>query len=279
MRVETPKGVLWCACIKRNDSDGKVVAGSSDNQLDTKPIENSKKVLEPVLKMHIKRVHTILGHANKDATRKMAAVSNMLITRGGLKTCKSCAFAKAKRMNVNNQSEGEKAQVFNGRMFHDIAIVKEDDNKKKLCQKSVWHICVDELVGFKRSKFFVSKSKMPKHMCKLMQHKMKRGYPILIIRQDNAGENKRLITLAHLKEWKLDTSFKNTACKTPQQNSKAETGFTVIAVKARAMLSAAQVPRVEHHNMWGEVAATATALDNLLYLPGHKHHRGISTTH
>ena len=49
-----------------------------------------------------------------------------------------------------------------------------------------------------------------------------------------------------------------------QQNSKAETGLSVIAVKARAMLSVAQVPREEHHKIWGEVAKTATALDNLI---------------
>jgi hypothetical protein len=78
------------------------------------------------------------------------------------------------------------------------------------------------------------------------------------------GENKKLITLAHSKEWKLDTSFKNTAHKTPQQNLKAEAGFAVIAAKARAMLSAEQVPREEHHKMRGEGAKTATALDNLI---------------
>jgi hypothetical protein len=70
--------------------------------------------------------------------------------------------------------------------------------------------------------------------------------------------------LAHSNEWKLDTSFENTAHKTPQQNLKAEIGFTVIAAKARAMLSAAQVPREDWHKMWGEVAKTATALDNLI---------------
>ncbi len=86
----------------------------------------------------------------------------------------------------------------------------------------------------------------------------------MIICQDNAGKNKKLIAMVHSKEWKLNTAFENTAQKKPQQNSKAETGFTVIAAKARAMLSAAQVPREEHHNMWGEVAKTATALDNLI---------------
>jgi hypothetical protein len=52
------------------------------------------------------------------------------------------------------------------------------------------------------------------------------------------------------------------ACKTQQQSLKAETGFAVIAAKARAMLAAAQVLREERHKMWGEVAKTATALDN-----------------
>ncbi len=62
----------------------------------------------------------------------------------------------------------------------------------------------------------------------------------------------------------MSVTFENTAHKTPQQILKAETGFTVIAAKARAMLSAAQVPREERHKMWGEVAMTATALDNLV---------------
>ncbi len=71
--------------------------------------------------------------------------------------------------------------MFNGQMFHDIAIMKEDNNKKKLCQKGVWHICMDKLVGFKRSKFFVYKNKMPEYMCELMQCEMRQEYPIHII--------------------------------------------------------------------------------------------------
>jgi hypothetical protein len=144
----------------------------------------------------------------------MAVVLNMLITRGGLKTCESCTIAKAKQMNVNIKSKGKKAQVFNGRMFDNIAIVKEDNSKKKLCQKSVWNICVDNLVGFNRSKLFFYKNEMSEYMCELMQREMRQGYQIQIIQQDNVGENNTLITLAHSKEWKLDTSFENTARKT-----------------------------------------------------------------
>ncbi len=113
MRVETPKGVLWCVYIKRNDADGELAAILSDEKMDSELIQKDVKALEPILKMHIGRSHAILGHASLDATRKMAAALNMLITRGGLKTCEPCAIAKAKQMNVANESEGEKAQVFN----------------------------------------------------------------------------------------------------------------------------------------------------------------------
>jgi hypothetical protein len=38
----------------------------------------------------------------------------------------------------------------------------------------------------------------------------------------------------------------------------------VLEAKARAMLSAAQVPKDEHHKLWGETVMTVTALDNLI---------------
>ena len=100
---------------------------------------------------------------------KGAAVLNMLITRGGMKPCKSCAIAKTKQMNINGESKGKKVQVFNGHMFHDIATIKMEEGGKYLCRKCIWHICMDELVGFKRSKFLERKINMPLYMCKLIQ--------------------------------------------------------------------------------------------------------------
>ncbi len=81
----------------------------------------------------------------------------------------------------------------------------------KLGRKSVWHVCVEKTVLFKVSKFFVSKGKMPAYMCEYMESKKVRGHPIQIVRQDNAGKNKKLIKLAHSKDWKHETTFKNTA--------------------------------------------------------------------
>ncbi len=83
----------------------------------------------------------------------MAAALNMQITRGSLKTCEHCAVAKARQMNVSSKSKGSKAEKFNGRMYHDIAIVKESNNDKKLGCKSVWHVIAEDTVNSKTSKF------------------------------------------------------------------------------------------------------------------------------
>jgi hypothetical protein len=49
-------------------------------------------------------------------------------------------------------------------MYHDIAIMRESNNNKKLDCKTIWHVSAKEMVNFKMSKFFVSKSKMPKYI-------------------------------------------------------------------------------------------------------------------
>jgi hypothetical protein len=144
IKVETPKGVLWCAYIKRPEANGEIAAGVSNNQ--PKEIVN---VLPPAIKMNIERAHSILGHSSKDTTRRTAAALNMLITRGTLKTCESCAISKAKQKNLNQESERTKACKFNGRVYYDIATVKDGDEDKKPGQKTVWHITAEETVNFK----------------------------------------------------------------------------------------------------------------------------------
>jgi hypothetical protein len=234
----------------------------SDDKCDNQP--NKSVQPNPAIKMSINRAHAILGHSSKGKTQQAAASLGILIARGALKTCESCAIAKAKQKNVNDVSEGEKAVKYNGRVYHDIATVKESEEDKALGQKTVWHITAKETVNFKRSKFFMPKSNMPKDMCVFMQQEISHGHPILIIQQDNAGENKKIVTLAHLQEWKLATIFENTARKTPQQNSLAENAFTAIALKTRAVMNAAQIPKCERFKLWGEAATTVTALDNLI---------------
>ncbi len=87
-------------------------------------------------------------------------------------------------------------------MYHDIniTIIKDSDNNKKLGRKTIRHVNAKEMVNFKTSKVFVSKSKMPKYMCEYMESEKVQGHPIAIIRQDNSGKNKKLVTLAYSKD-------------------------------------------------------------------------------
>ncbi len=56
----------------------------------------------------------------------------------------------------------------------------------------MWHIVVDEATGVKISSFYTAKNKMIEPMCERMHKIEKRGQAVKHLRQDNAGENKKL---------------------------------------------------------------------------------------
>jgi hypothetical protein len=88
---------------------------------------------------------------------------------------------KARQKNLNNESEGAKADKFNGQVYHNIATTKESKEDTSLGRKMMWHILAKETVKFKQSTFFVYKSDMPKNMCAFMQQEKACGHPIEII--------------------------------------------------------------------------------------------------
>ncbi len=96
IRDKTPKGVLWCANIRRPEAKGEVAAGMSNNRGDNQPNESVQE-LTLAIKMSIEQAHAILGHSSKGKTQQTAAALGILIMRGALKSCESCAIAKAKQ--------------------------------------------------------------------------------------------------------------------------------------------------------------------------------------
>ncbi len=162
-------------------------------------------------------------------------------------------------------SGGSKAEEFNGRVFHDLSKIRAPDELGEIeIANSNWHILINEAMGFKISAFFITKGGIIQDMCDYMYGEKEPGYPIKILCQDNAKENVEMIKMAKGKDWKLTFLVELTARNTPQQNSKAETAFTVIAAQARSMLIAAQIPDKERFKLWPEVVMTATFLNNLV---------------
>ena len=98
---------MCCAYIQQPESKREVAAGMSNDRGDNQPTEIMQELMLAI-KMSIEGAHAILGNASKGMTRQIAATLGMPITRGTLKACKLCTFAKMKQKNVNNESKGEK---------------------------------------------------------------------------------------------------------------------------------------------------------------------------
>jgi hypothetical protein len=98
-------------------------------------------------------------------------------------------------------------------------------------------------------------------MCQRIQAQTARGHPVLIMRQNNAGESKKLEKGLQSADWKLPVNMEYTAANTPQQNALVEVKFTYLASKARAAMHAAEVPRNRRFELFPEVIMTMTKLD------------------
>ncbi len=65
IRVETPKGVLWCAYIKQLQPESKLAAGMISNRVSNKTVKSMKE-LTLAIKMNFEQAHAILGHLSKE---------------------------------------------------------------------------------------------------------------------------------------------------------------------------------------------------------------------
>jgi hypothetical protein len=155
--------------------------------------------------------------------------------------CESCANAKARQKNAPKISTGEKATVINGQWFHDSSTLKVHKGEKG--SSKILDLTVDELTGIPFTGRYNKKNEFVESVCQRIQAQTARGYPVLILRQDNAWENKTLEKRLQSADWKLPVKIKYRAANTPQQNALVEVKFTYLAAKARAAMHAAEVPR------------------------------------
>ncbi len=105
------------------------------------------------------------------------------------------------------------------------------------------NLTVDELTGLPWTEIDNKKKEFIERMCQHIQAQQARGYPVLIMRQDNAGENKKLEKRLHSADWKLQVKMECTAADTPQQNALVELKFTCFTAKARAAMHTAGVSK------------------------------------
>jgi hypothetical protein len=240
--INTPKGALYVG--KFSGKGGDEVVGGATSKAPT---------------CNIKKSHELLGHNNENDTRQMASHLGWTITRGPLGGCESCANAKARQKNMSEISTEEKATVINGRWFHDSSTLNVRKGEKG--SSKIWDLFVDELTGIPFTGIYNNKNEFIESMCQRIQAQTARGYPVLIMRQDNAGENKKLENRLHGADWKLPVRMEYTAANTSEQNALVEVKFTYLVAKARAAMNAAEVPRNRRLEFFPEVIMTMTKLD------------------
>jgi hypothetical protein len=209
--IHTKHRALYCTIMKRelaNDLSETANASVTED-----------KPMKKILKTSVKRVHECLGHLGEIMTQAAATHLGMTLLQGALAVCKSCAIAKANQRNIpKGISDESKVTKFNRWVYHDLAKIKvPEEFEGETITKSNWHILVDKVTKFKRSKFFETKGGIIKELPKYMHSKLIRGHPIKILRQDYAKENVAAIKMAQGKEWKIVFKAEITAQKTPQQ--------------------------------------------------------------
>ncbi len=81
----------------------------------------------------------------------------------------------------------------NRRWFCDIATVKVPESLNLMVTYLVWHLIVDEVTRTKISGFYKAKNAMIEPLCKRIHSMKEKGPLVLKLRQNNAGENKKLV--------------------------------------------------------------------------------------
>jgi hypothetical protein len=151
-------------------------------------------------------------------------------------------MGKAKQCNVPKSVESDNPKV-GERLHADICTIRKKVDNKSYVRPN-WFMMVDAACGIKFSSFWNTKSNFIEPTCENLHRWIARGIGIKKIRCYNAGENKAWEARCKSADWKLPVKFEYAAARTPQQNSKAEVGFAVIANHGRALMAAANVPEI-----------------------------------
>ena len=262
IKINTPKGILFCMHVKRNRNEEAANLMLNEES-------KAQGFIEVALnanKMDMNKAHEIFGHMGQDQTRKICTHLGLDMKKVSFAhTCESCIMGKARQKNIPKISQHDRSNEPNGRIYLDISIIKKpksNDQVKKV-NKGNWCLIVDEYTGFKTTIFTQTKSGMVKPVCEQLSRWKQQGKKVKIIRCDNAGENMKLEKECNSNEQSLNIKFEFTARNTPQQNAPVEKGFDTLYGRGRSIMIAANIPETLRYTLFKEAFKHATTMDNL----------------
>ena len=90
--------------------------------------------------MSFAKTHHLLGHASKEATRKIEKVIEWVLMQATMPPCKSCTIAKAKQKNQCKTITKEKAEKPGECIFFDQSMIRAPEGCKISIINKNWHI-------------------------------------------------------------------------------------------------------------------------------------------
>jgi septum formation inhibitor MinC len=182
-----------------------------------------------------------------------------------LGVCTACTVAKAKEKNITTSKEDVKEQDGKTPVYLNISSIKKPKDIKAIYNRHC-QILVDKWTQLKFVDFYEKKSGMIKPTCKQFKKWEQNGHKVDVVLMDNGEENLKLEKQAQSNNWNLGITFEKTARDTPQQNGLAEIRITVVANKARAMMTHANVPHKIKYKLFKEFYKTSTLLDGFIVI-------------
>ncbi|GFH50456.1 hypothetical protein CTEN210_06932 [Chaetoceros tenuissimus] len=192
-----------------------------------------KEVQGPI-RVSVVKAHNIFGHLGENDCRAAAKASGYELKRGSFGQCVSCAVAKAKQKSLVGESEGDRSEVSNERIYLDLVTLKPPTGVKVTKLNPIWRIIVDEATRMSFNSFHPKKNAYLEPTCVYLDNWKQNGQPVKYVRMDNAPENKKFIEMANGKEWKLNLTAEMTGANTPQHNGVAERKIATLLGRARA---------------------------------------------
>jgi hypothetical protein len=197
----------------------------------------------------------------------------MVISKGTTSPCIACSEIKVKKKSFETtankligpyvKNTDDSNAPIGTRFYLDQATVKESKEGFKM-QKPNMKMIVEGATQLKIPSFLAKKSEQVEETCQQLHSFKQKGFPVLKIRCDNAGENVKLEEALHSRYWKMtDVEMEYTSRDSPQQNSIAELAIFNTALKAKTMMKAANVPKKFRYYLFPDAVKTSAKLDAL----------------
>jgi hypothetical protein len=216
IRLDTPEGVVLCACLKLVISENGYV-GTSVKQLS------------------IQKGHHCLSHMGEVNTRAVSDGKSHAVV---LPVVKIVLLARDdKRISLVGGA------IANPRAYLDCCTLPMTDSN--LSPKPGGSLLCTQAI----SDIFPSQNSMVEPTAVILNKMEQQGRGLKYLRMDNAGETKALSQRLKSHDWKLPFTVEFTARDAPQQNSPVEVASSTLSGRVRAMMSHANVPKhLKHRN-------------------------------